>query len=148
MSLRSGRIPSLVELARMADKLILGEIRKEKRVPIPSATKKAVYERANKRCECCGMPLKMSQGEFHHLRKPIVKSRPSTIQFLCATHHRMPKLAHEWKTRTVHTITGTVKKPYVKRKRVRKHTSSPWWKEKPKKATKKKTKTRKKTRKG
>jgi len=130
------------------DKLIFGEIRKEKRVLIPSDTKKAVYERANKRCECCGMPLKISQGEFHHLRKPTAKSRPSTIQFLCPTHHRMPKLAHEWKTRTVRTIAGTVKKTYVKGKRVRKHPSSPHWREKPKTIKKKPTKrkTRKTTR--
>jgi len=69
----------------------------ERRVSIPMDTKREVYKRANKRCESCGIPLKMNQGEFHHRRKPIVKSRPSTIQFLCPTHH---KLGHKWKTIT------------------------------------------------
>ena len=123
------------------DKLILGEIREEKRVPIPPDIKKAVYERAKRRCECCGMPLKINQGEFHHLRKPTAKARPKDLQFLCPTHHS-PKLAHEWKTRTVHhPIWGTKKKTYVKGKRVRKRPSSRYWKEKPK--TKKKPTRRK-----
>lgn len=134
-------------------KIILGEIREEKRVPIPSDTKKAVYERAKKRCESCGMPLKMTDkgAQFHHARKPTAKSRPSTIQFLCATCHR--KYGHEFYTVTKTDVLGTTKKPKIKRKKVRKH-KSPYWKEKPKSRkrksittkTRKGTKTRKKTR--
>jgi len=100
----------------------------ERRVSIPMKTKREVHKRANKRCECCGMPLKMKQGEFHHLRKPTVKSRPPTIQFLCPTHH---KLGHKRKTRTIRTGLGeTRKEPYIKRAKVRKHPSSPYWKTK------------------
>jgi len=132
-------------------KLILGVDREEKRVRIPSDTRKAVYDRAKKRCECCGMPLRMSQGEFHHLKKPITKPRPSNLQFLCPTHH---KLGHKWKTRTQRTMLETKKVPNIVRKKVRKHPSSPYWREKPKttkkkpttRKTKKATRTRKKAR--
>ncbi len=122
------------------DKLLWGEVRGEKRVRLPSETKKKVYERAKKRCQSCGKPLKRNQGEFHHLRKPTVKSSPSTIQFLCPSCHK--EYGHEWKTRTVRSIFETKKVPYIVRKKVRKHPSSPYWKEEPK-ATKKKPTTRK-----
>jgi len=133
-------------------KIILGEIREERRVPIPSSTRKAVYERANKRCESCGMSLKMTDKgvQFHHTRKPTAKSRPSTIQFLCATCHR--KYGHEFYTVTKTDLLGTIKKTKIKRKKVRKH-KSPYWKEKTKSRkrktitkTRKVAKTRKKTR--
>jgi len=130
-----------VKIPRL-DKLILGEIQEEKRIRVPSGTKKAVYERAKKHCECCGMPLKMNQGEFHHLKKPTVKAKPKDLQFLCPTHH---KLGHERKIKTVRTTFETRRIPSIVRKRVRKHPSSPYWKEKSK-ATKKKTRTRKKKR--
>ncbi len=110
------------------DKLIFGEIQKEKRVRLPMKIKREVYEKANKRCQSCGKPLKMRQGEFHHLRKPTVKSRPSTIQFLCPTCHKA--YGHEWKTRTVRTAFETGKVPYIIRKKVREHPSSPYWKQK------------------
>jgi len=126
-----------------ARKLVWGEIREEKRVPIPSDTKKAVYERAKRRCECCGRPLKMNQGEFHHRREPTVKSRPLTIQFLCGTCHK--NYGHEYYTipkRDIHP--GPKKETRIKRKRVRKHPSSPYWKEKLRtRKSKKVTKTRK-----
>jgi len=143
---------SFGKLDKDVQKLIWGEVRGEKRLSLPSETKKKIYERAMKRCQSCGRPLKMNQGEFHHLRKPTVKSRPSTIQFLCPTCHKT--YGHEWKTRTVRTILETRKVPNIVRKNVRKHPSSPYWREKPKttkkkaatRKTKKTTKIRKKTR--
>ena len=114
------------------EKLILGEISEEKRVSIPSTTKKAVYERANRRCESCGLPLKMTdkRAQFHHRREPTVKSRPSTIQFLCANCHR--NYGHEY-----HTVTKQgIKERRIKRKRVGRH-ESPYWEIKPKTTTKK-----------
>ena len=124
-------------------KLILGETQKEKRMHIRSGTKKAVYERAEKRCECCGMPLEMNQGQFHHLKEPSVKAKPKDLQFLCPTHHYVPDLAHVRKTRSVRTPLGMKKKSYIKRKRVHKDPSSTYWEEKPK-TTKRKTTTRRK----
>jgi len=117
-------------------KLLQQEIREEKRVPIPSKTKRAVYERAGRRCESCGYPLKMTDkgAQFHHLRKPTAKSRPSTIQFLCATCHR--KHGHKFYTVTKQDLLGTIRERRIKRKKVRKH-QSPYWKEKPKSAKKK-----------
>jgi len=56
-----------------------------KREKIPAAIKKEVYTRAKKRCECCGKPMKISQGEFHHHRKPTIKPTAKTVQFLCAS---------------------------------------------------------------
>lgn len=153
--------PPKIELPRIKPigKLILGEIQEEKRVRIPSGTKKAVYERANRSCESCGMHLKMTDkgAQFHHTKKPTVKSRPSTIQFLCATCHR--KYGHEFYTVTKSDLLGTTKETRIKRKKVRRH-KSPYWEKKPKsiktktgrKKTKrttrkrKVTKTRKKTR--
>jgi len=117
-------------------KIILGEIGEEKRVPIPSDTKKAVYERAKKGCESCGMPLKMTDkgAQFHHTRKPTVKSRASTIQFLCATCHR--KYGHEYYTVTKQDVLGPIKETRIKRKRVHRH-KSPYWKMRHKSTTKK-----------
>jgi len=109
-------------------KFILGEIREEKRVRIPSATKKAVYERVNKRCQCCGKPLRINQGEFHHLRKPTVRSHPKFLQFLCPTCHK--NYGHERKTKKVREMFETRKLVVIKRKRVRKHPSEPYWKTK------------------
>ena len=132
-----GEIPKI----RPLWKVILGEeLRKEKRVPLPLKTKREVYERAGGRCESCGRPLKMNEGEFHHLRKPSVKSTASTIQFLCPTCHR--KYGHEWRTRTVHTILGTEKRRYIKRKKVRKH-RSPYWEKRKKTVSRKRKQTRK-----
>jgi len=117
--------------------LVLGDDRDEKRVRLLAETKKKVYERAKKRCQCCGRPLKINQGQFHHLHKPNLRSRPSTIQFLCPTCHN--NYGHEWKTRTVSTLLGGTKKvTYMKRKRVRKHPASPYWKIRRKRTTKKK----------
>lgn len=134
------KIPSVGSLLR-------GEIGEEKRVRIPSTTKKAVYERAEGRCESCGRPMKMTDKgvQFHHTRKPTVKSRPTTIQFLCATCHRQH--GHDFNTITKKGTYGeTIKETKIKRKKVRKH-KSPYWKEKPKtRKTKKVTRTRKKTR--
>ena len=138
------------------DKLIWGEVRGEKRVRLPSETKNKVYERAKGGCESCGMPLKMTgKGvQFHHTRKPTVKSRASTIQFLCATCHR--KYGHEFYTVTKQDpFYGTTKETKIRRKKVRKHPSSPYWKKKPKtnkkkpitKKTQRKTKPKRPTRK-
>lgn len=126
-------------------KLLQEEIREEKRVPIPSNTKEAVYERAKERCERCGMPLKRTDkgGHFHHLKKPTAKSRPSTIQFLCATCHM--NYGHDHKSRSTgydHLTDHPIKKTYIVRKKVRKNPSSPYWKMKSKTPTKE---TRRKT---
>jgi len=140
---------------KSVDKLIWGEVQGEKRVRLPSETKNKVYERANGGCESCGMPMKMTDKgvQFHHTRKPTVKSRASTIQFLCATCHR--KYGHEFYTVTKRDhFHGTTKETKIRRKKVRKHPSSPYWKEKPKttkkkpakRKTKKATRTRKKAR--
>lgn len=88
----------------------------------------------------------MKDGTFHHTRTPTVKSRASTIQLLCPTCHKLH--GHEYKTITKSTILGTEKVTKIVRKRVRKHPSSPYWKEKPKKKTtkpKKRTTRKKKT---
>jgi len=142
-------------IERDLSKLLQEEIREEKRVPIPPSTKKAVYKRANGRCESCGMPLEITDkgAQFHHMRKPTVKSKPSTIQFLCAYCHR--KHGHEYYTVTKSDILGSKKETKIRRKRVHRH-KSPHWKTKPKsiakkterKAVSKKTKSKtKKTRK-
>lgn len=108
----------------------------ERRVQIPMATKRKVYENANGRCESCGMPLKMKDGEFHHTRKPTVKSRPSTIQFLCGTCHK--KYGHERYTITKRIFGMPIEKePRIKRKRVHRH-KSPYWPTARKKKRKKK----------
>lgn len=82
-------------------------------------------------------------AQFHHTRKPTVKPKPSAVQFLCASCHR--KYGHENYTVTKQDPYGfgTVKEPKIKRKKVRKHPSLPYWKEKPKTAKKKTGKTKK-----
>jgi hypothetical protein len=101
----------------------------EKKVKLGTELRRQVYERAKKRCECCGKPLKISQGEFHHLRKPCTDANPLTIQFLCNAHH---KLGHERKIKVKQTLSGIQTKTIIKRKRVRKHPSAIHWKnEKP-----------------
>ena len=127
-------------------KVVLGIDREERRVSIPSTTKNRVYEGAKRRCESCGMPLKMADrgAQFHHLRKPTAKSRASTIQFLCATCHR--RYGHRKKTTTKHDL---LSRPYqvtkIDRLKVRKH-KSPYWEQKPKKtALRKKKPSRSKT---
>jgi hypothetical protein len=97
----------------------------EKSVRLRTETRKQVYERAKKRCECCGKPLKISQGEFHHLRKPSMDATPDTVQFLCGTHH---KLGHERKIKVKQTHLGFQSKTIIRRRRVRKHPSSIYWK--------------------
>ncbi|MEM2960594.1 MAG: hypothetical protein QXU67_03205 [Candidatus Bathyarchaeia archaeon] len=97
-------------------KLVGTELREEKRVPIPIETKKMVYERAKGRCERCGRLLKMSDSgaNFHHLRKPTTRPSPKYVQFLCAFCHK--QYGHEF-------ISGR-----IRRKKVRKDSSSPYWK--------------------
>jgi hypothetical protein len=99
--------------------------KEEKGVRLPAVVKRQVYENAQRRCECCGKPLKISQGAFHHLRKPSAGATPSNIQFLCGTHHR---LGHERKTKVKQTRLGFQSKTIIKRKRVRKHPTSVYWK--------------------
>lgn len=137
-----GKLPKIKSIGKYILRELLGELQEEKRVSLPSKTKKEVYQRSDGKCESCGKPLKMNKGEFHHLRKPSVRSRPSTIQFLCPTCHR--NYGHEWKTRTVHTIFGEEKKRYLVRKKVHKH-KSPYWDKIKKTASRKKKRTRKTT---
>lgn len=132
-------------------KVVIGD-QNEARLPISQATKRAVYARAKKRCECCGMPLKMNQGQFHHHRTPKIKPTPKTVQFLCATDHQ--NYGHEKKTRTIRVGFVTRKETYIVRKKVRKR-KSPYWeqiestkktiKTRSGKATKKHTQSRKTT---
>jgi hypothetical protein len=117
--LKPPKIPNLT-------RIMMGERADEKRVRLRAETRKQVYVRAKKRCECCGMPLKISEGEFHHLRKPSINASPRTVQFLCGTHHN---LGHVRKTRTKQTMLGSRREPYVRRIKVRKHPSSPYWSE-------------------
>ncbi|WGM90375.1 MAG: hypothetical protein NUK63_04430 [Candidatus Bathyarchaeum tardum] len=95
----------------------------EKRVAIPASTKKEVYSRAKGKCESCGTKMKMTGdgGDFHHTRKPSVKSRPSSIQFLCAVCHR--RYGHAKRTKIVKNAFGTVieKKVTITRRKVGKH---------------------------
>jgi len=108
--------------------------KEERRVPIPMKTKREVYERANKRCESCGKPLKITDKDvqFHHTgkTKPSVKSRPTTIQLLCASCHT--KYGHEFYTVTKRDLILPPKKETrIRRMRVRRH-KSPYWEKKPK----------------
>jgi hypothetical protein len=62
----------------------------ETRVQLSTTTKMQLYENAGKRCERCGRQLQEEQGEFHHIRKPTLRSQPKTIQFpghKCHTKH-------------------------------------------------------------
>lgn len=78
------------------DKLILGEIREEKK-RVPQSIKTKVYERAKGRCEYprCTKRLKKSEGQFHHWRDPPTER---TTAFLCYKHHK--EHGHTIKTQT------------------------------------------------
>ena len=102
----------------------------EKRVPIKVSVKKRVYTRAKGKCECCGLPLEMNHGDFHHTRDPTVSATSKTVQFLCPTCHR--KYGHKRVTRTESDFWETRKVSKLVR------TKAP-------KLTKNKTSTRKKT---
>jgi hypothetical protein len=103
------------------------------RKPIPMKVKRQVYKRAKGRCEKCGIKLKMSEGDFHHIRDPTVTPRPSSVRFLCPLCHR--KYGHKiivrkvdadtfWETKKVRIVPKDVvkvkkKKPKVRRKAIR-----------------------------
>lgn len=137
-------MPRRTPFEKAMHEMLFGEIKKE-RVPLPTKTRREVYEKAHKRCQCCGRPLQISQGVFHHLREPTAKSRPSTIQFLCSTDHK--SYGHKRKTITkTELFTGmTTKQTYLSRVKVRKHPSSPYWKKTKSKTTKTRKRRKKKT---
>jgi len=101
------------------------------RKPIPMKVKRQVYKRAKGRCEKCGIKLKISGGDFHHIRDPTVTPRPSSVRFLCPLCHR--KYGHKiivrrvnagtfWETKKVRIVPKDIvkkKKPKVKRKAIR-----------------------------
>ena len=88
----------------------------EKRKPIPMRIKRRVYERAKGKCEKCGRPLKMNQGDYHHTRDPTVTPRASSVNFLCPTCHRIH--GHKHTTRKRETLWGTEKVTKIKRQEV------------------------------
>lgn len=99
LSLRIGRMLSLEDIARRADKLIWGEIREEKK-RVPQGVKIKVYRRAGGKCEWsrCRKRLKHSEGEFHHWRDPPTER---TTAFLCHGHHRDKRYkTHVYKVET------------------------------------------------
>jgi hypothetical protein len=103
------------------------------RKPIPMRVKRQVYKRARGKCEKCGIKLKMSEGDFHHIRDPTVTPRPSSVRFLCPLCHR--KYGHKiivrrvnadtfWETKKVKIVPKDIvkvkkKKPKVKKKAIR-----------------------------
>ena len=86
------------------------------RKPIPMKVKRQVYETAKRKCEKCGRPLKMNQGDFHHVRDPTVTPRASTVRFLCPTCHRI--YGHKRTTRKRETFFGTEKETKTIRQEV------------------------------
>ncbi len=80
----------------------------KKRKSIPMKTKREVYDRANKKCEKCGRPLKMIHGDFHHTRDPTFTPRASSVRFLCPLCHR--KYGHKRKTKKAEMLFGVEKK--------------------------------------
>jgi hypothetical protein len=78
------------------------------RKPIPVKVKRQVYKRAKGKCEKCGIKLKMSEGDFHHIRDPTVTPRASSVRFLCPLCHR--KYGHKRIIRKVNTDTFWEKK--------------------------------------
>jgi len=67
------------------DKIILGEMRKEKK-NVPQSVKTKAYARSKGKCEYprCKTHLEKSEGEFHHWRDPPTER---TTAFLCHRHH-------------------------------------------------------------
>jgi len=68
----------------------------------PMNVKRAVYERAKGKCEKCGIPVEMSEGDFHHTRDPTVTPRAKSVRFLCPTCHR--KYGHKRTIRKRETL--------------------------------------------
>lgn len=103
--------------------------REEARIRLSTATRMQVYENVDGRCERCGRQLREEQGEFHHTRKPSLRSQPKTIQFLCHKCHT--KYGHKRKV-VVLKPTLPWQKPkrvvHIKRIRVSMLRSFPQWK--------------------
>ena len=111
-----------------------------KRKAIRVTVKREVYKRAKRECERCGTKLQMSEGDFHHFRKPSISPTAETVQFLCPTCHR--KYGHERKTVRHSGLFNDEIETVIKRKRAptRKKTTK-------KKATRKKRTIKKKSKK-
>jgi 5-methylcytosine-specific restriction endonuclease McrA len=84
-------------------------------MPLPLRVKRIVYERAKGKCQRCGTPLKMNEGDFHH-KGVATSERPSSIVFLCPNCHR--KYGHEYRTVKHDTLFGLEKEVRVIHKRV------------------------------
>jgi|YelNatPaOPRAMG01_1025707.scaffolds.fasta_scaffold226559_2 predicted RNA-binding Zn-ribbon protein involved in translation (DUF1610 family) len=106
------------------------------RKPIPMKVKRQVYKRAKGRCEKCGIKLKMSEGDFHHIRDPTVTPRPSSVRFLCPLCHR--KYGHKiivrrvdadtfWETKKVRIVPKDVVKVKKKKSKVRRKAIRDFW---------------------
>jgi len=125
----------------------------KERVPIKSSVKKKVYSRAKGKCESCGTPLEINQGDFHHTRDPKVSATSKTVQFLCPTCHRIH--GHKRVTRTESgffedtkvTKVVRLKAPNLKKNDTKKRTTKKTSKSS-KKATNRKTPNRSRTKSG
>ena len=87
-----------------------------KRKAIRVTVKREVYKRAKGKCESCGTKLQMSEGDFHHFRKPSISPTAKTVQFLCLACHR--KYGHERKTVRHSGLFNDETETAIKRKRV------------------------------
>lgn len=111
----------------------------KERKPIPMKVKRQVYERAKGRCEKCGRPLKMNQGDFHHTRDPTVTPRASSVRFLCPTCHRIyghkrvtrtrdsDTFWEEKETKTVRQEVVKIKKPARKKPKTKRVAKRDFW---------------------
>ena len=121
------------------DGIQFGIYEEPERKPVRATVKREVYKRAKGKCECCGIKLAPSEGDFHHIRAPSICPTARTVQFLCPACHR--RYGHSRKTVTHYGFFEDEKETTIKRKRVptkRKTTIK-------RKPAKKKTTTRRKT---
>jgi cytochrome c1 len=135
------------EVLREEKNMQFGFFDEPKRKPIKTIVKREVFKRAKGKCERCGIKMTMSQGHFHHTRKPSISPTAKSVQFLCPNCHSW----HGHKRKTITRDKGTIfeekeqitKRRAVKSKRTtrKKTTKKKMTKKKPtkKKATKKKS---------
>lgn len=57
---------------------------KKKRVPVPRKAKSFVLERANHKCQKCGVDIGL---QLHHIDRNPSNNVPSNLIVLCPTHH-------------------------------------------------------------
>ncbi len=59
---------------------------KKERIPVPVDTKKSVYERANYKCQSCGVTVNL---HIHHIDKDPSNNSLSNLVLLCPTDHAL-----------------------------------------------------------